>query len=73
MILNNLKLKPHKAMIDKENVTIPGISERKKPAQSIIKNIKHQQSHKVDGQEIGDIVHVNEAVKPQLTKVNKVK
>lgn len=60
-------------MIDKENTTIPGISEEKRPAQSIIKNVQHQHSHEADGQEIGDIVRVNEAVKSRLTEVNKVK
>lgn len=49
--LNNLKLKPHEALIDKENITIPGIwmPEGKRPARSIIENIKQQHSHEVDG------------------------
>ena len=55
-ILNNPTLKPHEAVIDKENITIPGMPKGKRPAQSIIENVQHQHSHKVDGQEINDIV-----------------
>lgn len=38
-ILNNPKLKLHEAVIDKKNITIPGISEGKRPARSIIENV----------------------------------
>lgn len=38
-ILNNPKLKFYEAVINKKNITIPEIPERKKPAQSIIKNV----------------------------------
>lgn len=41
MILNNPKLKSHKAVIDKENIIIPEISKKKRPAQSIIQNVQH--------------------------------
>ena len=47
-ILNNPKLKPHEAVIDKENITIPRIPEGKRPARSIIENVQHQHSHEVD-------------------------
>lgn len=70
-ILNNPKRKPHEAVIDKENITIPGMPEGKRPARSIIENVQHQHSHELDGQEINDIVRVNEAVKPRLNEANK--
>lgn len=60
-------------MIDKENITIPGMPEGKRPARLMIENVQHQHSHKVDGQEINDIVHVNEAVKPRVNEANKAK
>lgn len=71
--LNNPKLKPHEALIDKENVTISGITEGKKPVQLIIENVQHQHSHEIDDQEIRDIVGVNEAVKPCLSEAIKIK
>lgn len=61
-ILNNLKLKFPKAMIDKENITIPRILEGKKPVESIIKNVQYQHSHKVDSQKIGNIIYINKIV-----------
>lgn len=60
-------------MIDKENITIPRIPEEKRPARSIIENVQHQHSYEVDGQEIRDIVRINEAVKARLTEANKAK
>lgn len=51
-IQNNPKLKPHEAVINNKNITIPEISEVKKPARSIIKNVQFQHSHHIDGQEI---------------------
>lgn len=72
-ILNNPKLKSQEAVIDKENITIPGILEETRPAQSIIENVQHQHSYEVDGQEIRDIVRISEAVKPRLTEANKAK
>lgn len=72
-ILNNPKLKSHEAVIDKENITIPRIPEEKRPARSIIENVQHQHSYEVDGQEIRDIVRINEAVKARLIEANKSK
>lgn len=72
-ILNNPKLKSHEAVIDMENITIPRILEETRPARSIIENVQHQHSYEVDGQEIRDIVRINEAVKPRLTEANKAK
>lgn len=40
-IPNNPKLKPHEAVIDKENITIPGMPDGKWPARSIIENVQH--------------------------------
>ena len=42
--------------------------EGKRPARSIIENVRYQHSHEVDGQEINNIVRVNEAVKPRLNE-----
>ena len=72
-ILNNPKLKFYEAVINKKNITIPEIPEGKKPAQSIIKNVQHQHSHEVEGQEIRDIMRVNEGVNLQLIEANKTK
>ena len=39
--------------------------EGKRPARSIIENVRYQHSHEVDGQEINNIVRNNDAVKPR--------
>lgn len=60
-------------MIDKKNITISEILEKKKEMQLIIENIQHQNSNEVDSKKIANIIHVNKVVKPYLTEINKIK
>lgn len=72
-ILQNPQLKPHEPVIEKENIVVPRLPEGKRPARSIIENVQHQHTHKVDGYKVTDIVRVNEATKPFLNEINNVK
>lgn len=72
-ILNNLKLKPNKAIIDEEDIVISGVFKKKYSAQSIIENVQNHHSHKSDGYELKDIVRINKISKQFLNKTSKVK
>lgn len=72
-IFENPKLKPHEAVIDKENIVIPGLPEGKRPVRSIIENVQHHHTHESDGHEITDILRINEISKPFLNETSKAK
>lgn len=72
-ILDNSKLKPREAIIDKENIVIPELPERKQPARSIIKNVQHHHCQELDRNKFTNIVLINKISKPFLNKTIKVK
>ena len=72
-ILDNPKLKQHEAVIDKENIVIPGLPEGKRHARSIIENVQHHHTHESDGHEFTDIVRINEISKRFLNEISKAK
>ncbi len=72
-IVDNIKLKPHEAVINENFFMIPRLAERKRPAQSIIKHVQHCHTHMSDGYEFTDIVLINKILKPFLNETSKAK
>lgn len=69
MLIHN-DLQPHVAVLDRENIDIPG---KKHPHRSLIKRIQHQQESEFDGQVMGNLVQVVQPNKPQLNHTNEQK
>lgn len=68
-ILDNPILKPKEAVLDKENIDIPG--GRKRPSRSMIERIQHEHVHEAEGEEIGEIFRGVQPTKPILTEKGK--
>ena len=72
-ILRYSDMKPHEAVIDQENISIPGMPADKRLARSIIERVAHIHEHVQGERKIGEISRVVQSNKPLLTHVNENK
>lgn len=69
MLIHN-DLQPHVAVLDQENIDIPG---KKPPHRLLIQRIQHKHESEFDGQIVGDLVRVVQPSKPQLNHTHQKK
>lgn len=70
-ILRNPDLNPQIAVVDQENISIPGLSEHKRPARSIFERVEHQHEHNFEGNPTGETVWFLQPSKPMLNENHK--
>ena len=72
-ILRYPDMKPHEAVVDQENIPIPGMPGDKRLARSVIERVAHTHEHVQGDRKIGEISRVVQPNKPLLTHVNENK
>lgn len=70
-ILRNPSLKPQIVVVDQENISLPGLSEHKRPARLIIERVQHQHEHNFERNPTGEIVRVVHYIQPSKPTLNK--
>lgn len=69
-MLDHHDLQPHIAVLDQENIDIPG---KKKPHRSLIQRIQHQHESQYNGETMTNLVRVLQPTKPQLNHTHEKK